>query len=201
MARKIFKERWRGGGGGSKADMTDIGAEEPFDAVVASANEAMVVVTVAAGEQRAGCLVGFHSQTSIEPRRYTVWLSKANHTYRVALLATHLAIHFLTDADRDLAEVFGAVSGDDIDKFARSDWEPGPHGVPLLHRCPNRLVMARTTLLDDGGDHVAVSARPIAAHSAGGFTPLRFADVRDLDPGHEADERPGSVPDHGHRGS
>jgi flavin reductase (DIM6/NTAB) family NADH-FMN oxidoreductase RutF len=181
--------------------MTDIAADEAFDAVVASANAAMVVVTTAAGEQRAGCLVGFHSQTSIEPRRYTVWLSKANHTYRVGLAAKHFAVHFLTDADRDLAEVFGALSGDDVDKFARCDWEPGPDGVPLLRRCPNRLVVARTTLLDDDSDHVAVSGRPIAAHSAGDFTPLRFADVHAVVPGHEADERPDSVPHHEHRGA
>jgi flavin reductase (DIM6/NTAB) family NADH-FMN oxidoreductase RutF len=159
------------------------------------------VVTVAEGERRAGCLVGFHSQTSIEPRRYTVWLSKANHTYRVALSATHLAVHFLTAADRDLAEVFGALSGDDVDKFARCDWEPGPEGVPLLRRCPNRLVVVRAILIDDGGDHVAVSGLPIAAQATGDFTPLRYADVRQLVPGHEADERPGSVPDHEHRGS
>jgi flavin reductase (DIM6/NTAB) family NADH-FMN oxidoreductase RutF len=186
MARKIFK---------------DGNVTAPFDQVVASANEAMVVVTAAVGEDRAGCLVGFHSQTSIEPRRYTVWLSKANYTYRVAPLATHLAVHFLTAADRDLAEVFGALSGDDVDKFARCDWDPGPDGVPLLRRCPNRLIVARATLLDDGGDHVAVSGPPIAARAEGGFTPLRFADVRDVVPGHAPDERPGSVPDHEHRGS
>jgi flavin reductase (DIM6/NTAB) family NADH-FMN oxidoreductase RutF len=181
--------------------MTERPDDEPFDALVASANAAMVVVTVAAGAQRAGCLVGFHSQTSIEPRRYSVWLSKANHTYRVALLASHLAVHFLADADRDLAELFGGTSGDDVDKFTRCAWDTGPQGVPLLRRCPNRLVMVRTTLLDDGGDHVAVNGRPIAAHSAGDFAPLRFADVRDLHPGHEANELPGSVPEHEHRGS
>jgi len=38
------------------------------------------------------------------------------------------------------------------------------------------------------------------AHSAGELTPLRFADVRDLVPGHGADERPDSVPEHEHRG-
>jgi flavin reductase (DIM6/NTAB) family NADH-FMN oxidoreductase RutF len=181
--------------------MTDGAVGGPFDEVVASANGAMVVVTAALGEDRAGCLVGFHSQTSIEPRRYTVWLSKANRTYRVALLATHLAVHFLTTADRDLAEVFGALSGDDVDKFARCDWEPGPDGVPLLRRCPNRLVLARATMLDDGGDHVAASGPPVAAHAAGGFAPLRLADVHDLFPGHAAGERPGSVPGHEHRGS
>jgi flavin reductase (DIM6/NTAB) family NADH-FMN oxidoreductase RutF len=181
--------------------MTDSGVDGAFDEVVASANEAMVVVTAAVGEDRAGCLVGFHTQSSIEPRRYTVWLSKANHTYRVALLASYLGVHFLTTADRDLADVFGALSGDDVDKFARCDWEPGPDGVPLLRRCPNRLIVARATLLDDGGDHVAVSGPPIAAHAEGDFTPLRYADVRDVVPGHATDERPGSVPDHGHRGS
>jgi hypothetical protein len=54
---------------------------------------------------------------------------------------------------------------------------------------------------DDGGDHVAVSGPPIAAHAQGDFTPLRFADVRDVVPGHAADARPGSVPDHEHRRS
>jgi flavin reductase (DIM6/NTAB) family NADH-FMN oxidoreductase RutF len=181
--------------------MSDSDVYGPFDEVVASANGAIVVVTAAVGQDRAGCLVGFHNQTSIEPRRYTVWLSKANHTYRVALLATHLAVHFLTTADRDLAEVFGALSGDDVDKFARCDWEPGPDGVPLLRRCPYRLIVARATLLDDGGDHVAVSGPPIAAHALGDFTPLRLADVRDVVPGHAADERPGSLPDREHRGS
>jgi flavin reductase (DIM6/NTAB) family NADH-FMN oxidoreductase RutF len=101
----------------------------------------------------------------------------------------------------DLAEVFGALSGDDVDKFARCGWEPGPDGIPLLRRCPNRLIVASTALLDDGGDHVAVSGRPIATHAVGEFTPLRFADVRNLVPGAEADDRPDSVPDHEHRGA
>ena len=64
---------------------------DPFDSLMASLDPPMVVVTAAAGGERAGCLVGFHSQSSIEPARCCVWLSKANHTYRVALLAAHWA--------------------------------------------------------------------------------------------------------------
>ena len=71
------------------------------------------------------------SQSSIEPERYCVWLSKANHTYRVALRSTHLAIHFLTSADLPLAELFGTRSGDSIDKFAGLAVSPGPAGVPF----------------------------------------------------------------------
>ena len=59
----------------------------------------LVVVTAASGDQRAGCVVGFHSQCSIEPPRYAVWLSKANRTYRVALFATHVALHVLGTED------------------------------------------------------------------------------------------------------
>ena len=47
-------------------------------------------------DYRAGCLVGFHSQSSIDPRQYAVWLSKANHTYPVALRSELFAVHFLT---------------------------------------------------------------------------------------------------------
>src|SRR5690606_29238429 len=82
-------------------------------------------------------------QSSIEPRRYTVWLSKANHTYRVGLLSTHAAVHFLTADDRDLAERFGTLSGDRVDKFAGLDVAGGPGGVPVLAACPLRLVGRR----------------------------------------------------------
>jgi hypothetical protein len=42
----------------------------------------MVVVTTRAGNERAGCLVGFATQVSIGPPRFLVGLSKRNRTYR-----------------------------------------------------------------------------------------------------------------------
>lgn len=163
---------------------------DPFDAVMASLDPAMVVVTTAAGGERAGCLVGFHSQSSIEPRRAAVWLSKANRTYRVALGATHLAVHALTAGDHAVAELFGGRTGDEVDKFARIAWTPGPGGVPLLDRCPHRVVLSRVALLDDGGDHVLVTGEPVAVQSPGPFAPLRLGGVSGLRPGHEAGDHP-----------
>jgi flavin reductase (DIM6/NTAB) family NADH-FMN oxidoreductase RutF len=148
------------------------------------------VVTTASGGERAGCLVGFQAQSSIEPARFTVWLSKANHTYRVALHADHLAVHFLAAGDVGVAELFGTLTGDRVDKFTRCPWRPGPSGVPLLDRCPHRLVLARHVVLDEGGDHVAFVGRPVEVAAAGPFTPLRMAAVRHLAPGHPAGERP-----------
>lgn len=162
---------------------------EAFDTIMASLDSPMAVVTTAVDGERAGCLIGFHAQSSIDPGRYSLWLSKANHTYRVALRTTLLGVHYLTADDRDLARLFGTTSGDDIDKFDRCEHEEGPGGVPLLSACPNRLVVSRIALLDEGGDHVCVVTEPVEAASGGPFTPLRLSDVDDLDPGHAAEER------------
>ncbi|MBA2282148.1 MAG: flavin reductase [Acidimicrobiia bacterium] len=163
---------------------------DAFDTIMASLDAPVAIVTTAAGDERAGCLIGFHSQASIHPRRHAIWLSKANHTYRVSLMATHLALHFLTNGDRDLAELFGTHSGDDIDKFASCGWQPSDVGPPLLTRCEHRLLLKRMTVLDDGSDHVCLVGEPVASTTAGSFDPLRLSDVDDLVAGHTVDERP-----------
>jgi flavin reductase (DIM6/NTAB) family NADH-FMN oxidoreductase RutF len=171
----------------SEGMMTD----ETFDALTASVDPAMIVVTAVADGERAGCLVGFHTQSSIVPFRYSVWLSKANHTYRVGLRSTYFGVHFLTVGDFATAELFGTVTGDDTDKFAGLALEPGPDGVPLLRDCPHRLVGRRISVLDDGGDHVCVALEPVGTAGGGAFAPLRQSGVADLVPGHDSAERPG----------
>ena len=163
---------------------------DAFGAVSSSLDPPLIVVTAAEGRERAGCLVGFHCQASIEPLRYTVWLSKANHTYRVALRSTHLALHFLTAADLPLAERFGTLTGDRTDKFAGLPVSAGPGGVPVLAQCPHWLAARRITLLDDGGDHVCAVTEPVAVHSGGRFEPLRLSHAAHLNPGHTPWERP-----------
>jgi flavin reductase (DIM6/NTAB) family NADH-FMN oxidoreductase RutF len=165
------------------------GVSEAFDALMAALNPPLIVLTTAAEGERAGCLVGFHAQSSISPERYCIWLSKANHTYRTGLRAGHFAVHFLTSDDLDLAEAFGTRSGEDTDKFEGLDVELDPHGVPLLQACPHRLSLERLAVLDDGGDHVCLTTTVSSAHTAGGFVPLRVSDASRLDPGHDSDER------------
>lgn len=164
--------------------------DDAFDRLLASADTAMSIVTTASGGERAGCLVGFQAQCSIDPPRYVVWLSKANHTCRVAVRASHLAVHFLTTDDHDLAELFGGMSGDDVDKFQRCSWTPGPGGVPVLDRCPNHLVGRRVAVLDEGSDHVCVVLESVEARADERFEPLRLSAVTDITPGHGNEERP-----------
>jgi flavin reductase (DIM6/NTAB) family NADH-FMN oxidoreductase RutF len=163
--------------------------DDAFATIMSSLDTRLVVVTTAVDEERAGCLVGFHAQSSIDPPRYCLWLSKANHTYRVALRATHLGIHFLSSHDLRLAELFGTLTGDDTDKFADLPFEPGAGGVPVLRDVPNWLVVRRIALLDEGGDHVCVVTEPVAAGSGGQFDPLRLSHAEHLEPGHASEER------------
>ena len=162
---------------------------DAFDRITGSLDNAMVVVTAAAQGQRAGCLVGFHAQSSMDPRGWSFWLSKANHTYRVGLHASSFAVHFLGADQHELATHFGSITGEDVDKFDGLAWEPGTDGVPLLADCANRLEVERVALLDDGGDHVCVTSLVRRAVCTDRFEPLRLSDVQDMHPGHGNEER------------
>lgn len=164
-------------------------SDDAFGTLMASADPPLIVLTTAAESERAGCLVGFHTQSSITPQHYCVWLSKANHTYRVGLRAAHFAVHFLTADDLAIAEQFGTLSGEDTDKFAGIDFDLDRDGVPLLSACPNRMSLERIALLDDGGDHVCLTTRARSAHAGGSFEPLRVSSATHLVPGHDSDER------------
>src|SRR3954451_19397105 len=97
----------------------------------------MFIVTAAAGSDRAGCLVGFATQCSIDPPRFLVCLSDKNRTFRVARHARTLVVHLVPREATGLAELFGSETGDEVDKFARCAWSEGPDGTPVLDDCRN----------------------------------------------------------------
>jgi flavin reductase (DIM6/NTAB) family NADH-FMN oxidoreductase RutF len=163
--------------------------DDGFHDLVGSLDGPMVVVTTASDDTRAGCLVGFHTQCAMDPPMYAVWLSKANRTYRIGALADTFAVHFLGAHQHALAELFGSLRGDEVDKFERCAWQPGPDGVPLLDDCPNRFVGRRTALLDPGGDHVCLMLDPIETSSGELGSWLTLQQVLDIDPGHPPEDR------------
>lgn len=155
-----------------------------FDRLVAPLDPALVVVTVAVGDERSGCLVGFQSQCSIEPPLLAVWLSHANHTYGLATRATHLGVHVLGDEQRDLAELFGGSTGDTVDKFERCAWSTGANGVPLLDDCARRGIFEIVARRDAGGDHDLFVVAPVDVEAdESDLGPLRVDDLH-IEPGH-----------------
>jgi flavin reductase (DIM6/NTAB) family NADH-FMN oxidoreductase RutF len=129
-----------------------------------------------------GCLVGFATQCSVDPLRILVCLSNKNKTFRLAMDATHMALHVVPEDREDLAELFGGETADDVDKLARVEWRPGPGAAPLIDGCPYVAGPVRDRF--EVGDHVAFVLD--VEVEEGSATPLRFERARAIDPGHEA---------------
>jgi flavin reductase (DIM6/NTAB) family NADH-FMN oxidoreductase RutF len=156
-----------------------------FDTVVEDLDYPMFVVTTVHDGERAGCMVGFTTQASIDPPRMLVCLSEKNYTHRVAVSAELLAVHVLDPDDGPLAELFGGETGDEVDKFARVAWTEGPGGVPLIDECPRRFV-GRILEKVGLGDHTGFLLEPVTVESDGSGPAMGFQQVEDLEPGHEA---------------
>jgi flavin reductase (DIM6/NTAB) family NADH-FMN oxidoreductase RutF len=163
-----------------------VNGEEAFDRLMSLLDYPMFVVTTRAGDERAGCLVGFATQVSIDPPRFLLGLSKHNRTYRVASGSEHLAVHLVPRSHAEMARLFGGETGDRVDKFERCAWRAGPEEMPILDDAVGWFVGAVLARYDLG-DHVGHLLAPVAGHAPQRFGQLvTFSDVRDLEPGHEA---------------
>jgi len=160
-------------------------AKETFQKLVAQLDDPMFIATVATDGERAGCLIGFATQASIDPPRFLAGISDKNRTHRVAQGADSMAIHLVPESATNLAELFGGETGDEVDKFERCDWRPGPDGVPLLDDCPNRFV-GRILERIDFGDHTGLVLEPILAEADEEGAQLGFHRAKRIEPGHEA---------------
>jgi flavin reductase (DIM6/NTAB) family NADH-FMN oxidoreductase RutF len=160
-------------------------ATTAFDALVGELDYPMFIATTRTGDRLGGCLLGFATQTSIDPPRFLVCLSRRNRTYRLARAADALAVHFVPREAAELADLFGGETGDEVDKFARCDWEPGPEGLPILTACENWFA-GRVLERLDLGDHVGFLLEPVAARHDGGERGFTFHRAKRIQPGHEA---------------
>jgi flavin reductase (DIM6/NTAB) family NADH-FMN oxidoreductase RutF len=161
------------------------GGDRVVHELVAALDYPMFVVTAAAGGERAGCLVGFTTQCSIDPPRFLVCLSTKNRTFRVAREADLLIVHMVPSDATELAELFGGETGDEVDKFARCAWHPGPADTPVLEECGNWFagrILERFAV----GDHHAFLLEPLEAHSDDDERQFDFHRAQPIEPGHEA---------------
>jgi flavin reductase (DIM6/NTAB) family NADH-FMN oxidoreductase RutF len=160
-------------------------AEKIFNELTGEIDYSMLVVTTAAAGKQAGCLVGFATQCSIHPPRFLVCLSEKNRTLRVAEASGALLVHLVAADDDQLVELFGSETGDEVDKFARCRWHPGPRDLPVLDDCPRWFageICERMNL----GDHRGFLLAPFAAEHGGGGKPFLFHRAKRLEPGHPA---------------
>src|SRR4051812_8801104 len=150
-----------------------------FHDLMASVDGPMVVVTTV----DSGCLVGFSTQCSIKPPRFLACISKKNHTHPSAMAVSVLAVHVLDRDDEHLAEVFGELTGDTVDKLSLVDWDAGPDGVAVLRDAAGWFA-GRVVERVDLGDHTGFVLEPFAGEQRRSLHQLGFQDAKDLDAGH-----------------
>lgn len=160
-------------------------AQDDLAELLGGLDRTMWILTVAAGGERSGCLMGFGTQASIDPCRFLACVSRTNHTFAPATASDHVAVHACPDQpDLALARLFGEETGDEIDKFARCSWHEGPEGQPVLDDVPAWFV-GRVLDRLDLGDHVGLLLEPVAVEGELRGV-LTFERAKDLDPGHSA---------------
>jgi flavin reductase (DIM6/NTAB) family NADH-FMN oxidoreductase RutF len=162
-----------------------VDGDQAFNGLMGELDYSMLIVTTSDDGQRAGCLVGFATQCSVDPPRYLVCLSEKNRTLRVAKHSDALLVHFPGPAQAALVELFGSETGDDTDKFARCSWRDGPLGMPLLDACPRWFagtIITRIPL----GDHIGFVLAPFAVASGAQDATFPFQRAQGIDSGHSA---------------
>lgn len=162
-------------------------ANADFERFVGALEYPMFVLTAAAGGERAGCLVGFATQCSIRPPRLLVCVAHANHTHRVAMAATVVAVHRLRPDQDALARLFGGRTGDEVDKFAHCEWSPGREGVPILADVPGVVVGAVIERIPLGG-HTGLLLDPVDARDDGSAGQYGYRRARAIAPGHPSED-------------
>ncbi|MFC1415864.1 flavin reductase family protein [Streptacidiphilus cavernicola] len=155
-----------------------------FEKFISRVDGPVYIVTAAVEGERAGCLVGFACQSSIDPPRFVVWISKQNHTYQLARRANLLAVHLLP-RDHALAELFGGQTGDEVDKFSLVPHQDGPGGVPVLTEAVAWFA-GHVEDHADWGDHVGFLLAPVDGDAVARGRPLSLTDVADIEAGHPA---------------
>lgn len=108
---------------------------------------------------------------------------KKNHTLPLARRATLLAVHVIEEKNKNIAELFGGETGDEVDKFARLSWHLA-HGVPILDAC-QRWFAGSILEQIDFGDHVGFLLEPIDTEQNAASEQLTFQGARDIEPGHK----------------
>jgi flavin reductase (DIM6/NTAB) family NADH-FMN oxidoreductase RutF len=154
-----------------------------FERLVATLDYPVYVVTTAFQDELAGCLIGFATQCSIHPPRFLACISKKNHTLALARRAATLAVHVVEERDREIAELFGGETGDEVDKFARVGWR-FVHGVPILDACETWFAGSALQQIDLG-DHVGFLLEPMDTGQHELSEQLTFQTARDIEPGHK----------------
>jgi flavin reductase (DIM6/NTAB) family NADH-FMN oxidoreductase RutF len=131
----------------------------------------VAVVTARCADGRtAGLTINSFTSVSLRPPLVQWSLALRAPSRTVFEMASHFAIHVLTDDQRPLADRFCLPAAD---KFAGLDLTAGLGGAPLLTAIPAALFECRRHQSYPGGDHLILLGE-VERFSSSGLPPLVF---------------------------
>ncbi|WP_214111201.1 flavin reductase family protein [Acrocarpospora catenulata] len=161
-----------------EADSRAVGAEEFRQALGAHA-AGVVVVTARPGGVPVGLTATSFTSVSLSPPLVSFYVDQTSTTWPALSQAEHFAVNVLAGHQSELASRFARKG---VDRFADTEWSPGPGEVPLLAGVARHLV-CRAHHTAEVGDHILVVGLVIATSGPGTDSPLiyhqgRFGDFR-----------------------
>jgi len=121
------------------------------------------IATVAHDGERAGQVITWVTHASLVPEKRNVIavFSKFHHTYKTLSAEGTFALNLPTEAQKDLAVLFGLYSGNDLDKFEDPRVRcTTVQGVPLLSDTAGYAILKVLSEVDLG-DRIAVISRVV----------------------------------------
>ncbi|MBX3567492.1 MAG: flavin reductase [Rhizobiaceae bacterium] len=131
-------------------------------------------VTVVTAHDAAGQPVGFTANSfaslSLDPPLLLVCLARTSRNFQTLTGAAGFGVNVLSEHQKDISNTFARPVED---RFAGLDWQPGPHGSPILGGVAAWFDCALHDIVD-GGDHVILIGR-VEAFENGNANGLGYA--------------------------
>ena len=125
-------------------------------------------VTVLTTREACGAPRGFtansFSSVSLDPPLVLICIGTNVYSAPAFRAAPHFAINILSADQQDISRLFASHAAD---KFERTDWYEGTHGVPLLPGSLATLICAQHKLVE-AGDHVILIGEVLETQSREG---------------------------------
>ena len=125
----------------------------------------MTGVTVVTALDDAGAPLGFTANSfasvSLDPPLLLVQIAKTSVNYVTFTSGRGFAVNILSEGQKDISNTFARPVAD---RFAGIDWQPGPHGAPILPDVAAWFDCASHQIIE-AGDHAILLGRIEAFHA------------------------------------
>ncbi len=125
------------------------------NALAAFATGVALVTTADDAGAPVGMTINSFASVSLNPPLVLWSIDKKSVWFDTFTRCNHFAIHVLTHDQQEISNTFAARNNN---RFDLVNWQPDPHGTPLLDDCCSRFV-CRTEHRYDGGDHIILVGR------------------------------------------